>query len=132
MITNSDSGTRIDEIAPDVYRISTPVAVVPGGFSFNQYLIRDEAPLLFHTGPRRMFPLVKEAIAAVLPVETLGYVAFSHMEADECGALNELLAAAPEGHSHRRPDRGHDLAGRLCRSPAPGAGRWREASPRPA
>ena len=96
MITNPDSGTRIDEIAPDVYRISTPVAVVPGGFSFNQYLIRDEAPLLFHTGPRRMFPLVKEAIAAVLPVETLGYVAFSHMEADECGGLNELLAVAPK------------------------------------
>jgi flavorubredoxin len=96
MITNSDSGTRIDEIAPDVYRISTPVAVVPGGFSFNQYLIRDEAPLLFHTGPRRMFPLVREAIAAVLPVATLGYVAFSHMEADECGSLNELLAVAPK------------------------------------
>jgi len=96
MITNSDSGTRIDEIARDVYRISTPVAVIPGGFSFNQYLIRDEAPLLFHTGPRRMFPLVKEAIAAVLPVATLGYVAFSHMEADECGALNELLAVAPK------------------------------------
>ena len=73
MITNPGSGTRIDEIAPDVYRISTPVSVVPGGFSFNQYLIRDEAPLLFHTGPRRMFPLVKEAIAAVLPVATLGY-----------------------------------------------------------
>ena len=70
MITNSDSGTRIDEIAPDVYRISTPVSVIPGGFSFNQYLIRDEAPLLFHTGLRRMFPLVKQAIAAVLRPET--------------------------------------------------------------
>lgn len=95
MITNSDSGTRIDEIAPDVYRISTPIALIPGGFSFNQYLIRDEAPLLFHTGLRRMFPLVKEAIAAVLPVESLGFVAFSHVEADECGALNDFLAAAP-------------------------------------
>ena len=95
MITNSDSGTRIDEIAPDVYRISTPVSVIPGGFSFNQYLIRDEAPLLFHTGLRRMFPLVKQAIAAVLPVGSLGFVAFSHFEADECGALNEFLAEAP-------------------------------------
>ncbi len=95
MITNSHSGTRIDEIAEDVYRISTPLAAVPGGFSFNQYLIRDEAPLLFHTGLRRQFPLVREAIAAVLPVERLGYIAFSHFEADECGALNELLAAAP-------------------------------------
>src|SRR4051812_28099898 len=95
MITNTDSGTRIDEIAPEVYRISTPVAVIPGGFSFNQYLIRDEASLLFHTGPRRMFPLVQQAIAAVLPVESLGFIAFSHMEADECGALNELLAVAP-------------------------------------
>ena len=94
MITNSDSGTRIDEIAPDVYRISTPVSVVPGGFSFNQYLIRDEASLLFHTGLRRMFPLVKQAIAAVLPVGSLGFVAFSHFEADECGALNEFLAEA--------------------------------------
>lgn len=96
MITNVESGTRIDEIATDVYRISTPVAVIPGGFSFNQYLIRDDAPLLFHTGPRRMFPLVREAIAAVLPVEGLGFVAFSHIEADECGALNEFLAVAPQ------------------------------------
>jgi flavorubredoxin len=94
MITNSGSGTRIDEIAPDVYRISTPISVL-GGFFFNQYLIRDEAPLLYHSGLRRMFPLLREAIAAVLPVESLAYVALSHFEADECGALNELLAAAP-------------------------------------
>jgi len=96
MITNPQSGTRIDEIAGDVYRISTPVAVIPGGFTFNQYLVADEAPLLFHTGPRRMFPLIREAIAAVLPLERLAYVACSHVEADECGALNELLAAAPQ------------------------------------
>jgi flavorubredoxin len=95
MITNAQSGTRIDEIAPDLFRISTPVAVIPGGFTFNQYLLRDEAPLLFHTGPRRMFPLVREAIAAVLPVESLAFIASSHFEADECGALNELLAVAP-------------------------------------
>ena len=97
MITNAGSGTSIHEIAPDIYRISTPVPpkTVPGGFTFNQYLVLDEAPLLFHTGLRRMFPFVKEAIARVMPVERLRYVAFSHFEADECGALNEFLAAAP-------------------------------------
>jgi flavorubredoxin len=70
---------------------------IPGGpdFNFNQYLVADEAPLLFHTGPKRMFPLVAEAIAKVLPVERLRYVAFSHFEADECGSLNDFLAAAP-------------------------------------
>ena len=96
MITNPGSGTRVDEVAPSVYRISTPVTILPGGFSFNQYLVKDDQPLLFHTGPRRMFPLVREAIAAVMPIERLRYVAFSHVEADECGSLNELLAAAPQ------------------------------------
>lgn len=96
MITNRDSGTRIDEVAPDIYRISTPVSVVPGGFSFNQYLIVDDQPLLFHTGPRRMFPLVREAIDAVMPAQRLRYISFSHYEADECGALNEFLAVSPE------------------------------------
>jgi len=95
MITNPDAGTRIDEIAAGIYRISTPVSVVPGGFSFNQYLVVDDEPLLFHTGPRRMFALVREAIAAVLPVERLRHVGLSHYEADECGAMNEFLAAAP-------------------------------------
>ena len=69
---------------------------MPGGFTFNQYLVVDEQPLLFHTGPRRMFPLVREAVAAVMPVERLRYVGLSHFEADECGALNEFLAVAPE------------------------------------
>ena len=64
MITNPQSGTRVDEVAPAVYRIATPVTILPGGFSFNQYLLVDEQPLLFHTGPRRMFPLVREAIAS--------------------------------------------------------------------
>ena len=97
MITNRDSGTQIDEIAEGVYRISTPVPpeAFPGGFTFNQFLIEDEEPLLFHTGLRRMFPLVCEAIATVIPVSRLRHVSFSHFEADECGALNEFLAAAP-------------------------------------
>jgi flavorubredoxin len=95
MITNPDSGTRIDEIAERIYRITTPVTVVPGGFTFNQYLIVDDEPLLFHTGLRRLFSLVREAIYAVLPVDRLRYIGLSHYEADECGAMNEFLAAAP-------------------------------------
>ena len=85
MITNSQSGTRIDEIASGIYRINTPLRIeaIPGGFSFNQYLIVDEEPLLFHTGLRRMFPLVQEAISHVIPVERLRYVGLSHFEADE-------------------------------------------------
>lgn len=98
MITNPQSGTRIDEIAPDIYRINTPVDTPdgPGGFNFNQYLVVDEQPLLFHTGPRRMFALVREAIARVMPVERLRFVGLSHFEADECGAMNEFLAVAPQ------------------------------------
>lgn len=96
MITNAQSGTRVDEVAPSIYRLSTPVTILPGGFSFNQYLVVDEEPLLFHTGPRRMFRLVREAIQAVMPLERLRWVGFSHLEADECGSLNELLAVAPQ------------------------------------
>jgi flavorubredoxin len=95
MITNPEAGTRVDEVAEGIFRISTPVTVLPGGFTFNQYLVVDEEPMLFHTGPRRMFPLVREAVAAVMPVERLRYLGLSHFEADECGALNEFLAVAP-------------------------------------
>lgn len=95
MITNPQSRTSIDEVADGIFRISTPVTVVPGGFTFNQYLVVDEETMLFHTGPRRMFPLVSEAVAAVTPLERLRYVGLSHFEADECGALNEFLAVAP-------------------------------------
>lgn len=85
------------ENADGIYRINTPIALPDGqGFSFNQYLLVDDAPLLFHTGPRRLFPLVREAMAAVMPVERLRYMGFSHVEADECGSLNAWLAAAPE------------------------------------
>jgi flavorubredoxin len=96
MITNAQAGTRVDEVAPSIYRISTPVRDFPGGFSFNQYLVADEEPLLFHSGPRRLFPLVREAIAAVLPPERLRWLGLSHVEADECGALNDFLAVAPK------------------------------------
>ena len=97
MITNSSSGTNVHEVATGIYRINTPVEF-PGGsgaFNFNQYLIADDEPLLFHTGPRRMFPLVSEAVARVVPLQQLRYLAFSHFEADECGSLNEFLAVAP-------------------------------------
>lgn len=98
MITNSQSRTNIQEIADGIYRINTPVPM-PGGsgqFSFNQYLIVDDAPLLFHTGQRQLFPLVQEAIGRVMPLHTLRYVGLSHFEADECGALNAFLAASPQ------------------------------------
>ena len=94
-ITNQNAHTRIDEIEDGIFRISTPIDKLPGGFSFNQYLIRDDEPLLFHTGPRKLFPLVSEAIRHVMPVESLRHISFSHVEADECGSLNEFLAAAP-------------------------------------
>ena len=96
-MTNQQSGTNVHEVADGIYRINTPVVIEgAGGFSFNQYLITDNEPLLFHTGPRKMFPLVREAVATVLPVERLRYVAFSHVEADECGSLNQWLGAAPQ------------------------------------
>ena len=95
MITNSQTGTNIAEIAPGIFRINTPAPLPDGAFSFNQYLVVDEEPLLFHTGLRKLFPLVSEAIGAVMPIERLRYVGLSHFEADECGSLNELLAAAP-------------------------------------
>ena len=97
-ITNSQSNTSIFEIGDGIYRISTPVPpmpALPAGFTFNQFLIADDEPLLFHTGPRRMFPLVREAIETVIPVSSLRYLGISHFEADECGALNEFLELAP-------------------------------------
>src|SRR5688572_3246387 len=97
MITNTESGTNVHEIAAGIFRINTPVTL-PGGlkFNFNQYLIVDDEPMLFHTGQRKLFPLVSDAIRAVLPLERLRYLALSHFEADECGALNEFLAVAPQ------------------------------------
>ncbi|HEX4763960.1 MAG TPA: MBL fold metallo-hydrolase [Usitatibacter sp.] len=96
MITNTQSGTNLHEIAPRIYRINTPVDL-PGGmsFNFNQYLVTADQPLVFHTGPRKMFPLVAEAIRRVMPLERLRYIGFSHFEADECGSLDDFLAAAP-------------------------------------
>ena len=86
----------VDEIASGIYRISTFVTqVTPEGFTFNQFLVAADEPLLFHTGPRGMFPLVAEAVDRVLPVESLRWITFGHVESDECGSVNMWLAAAP-------------------------------------
>lgn len=97
-ITNPQSGTNVHEIADGIFRINTPVTLpgAAGAFSFNQYLIADDEPLLFHAGLRGLFPLVRAAVAYVLPAAGLRHIAFSHVEADECGALNDWLAAAPQ------------------------------------
>ncbi|HVA05669.1 MAG TPA: hypothetical protein VNG12_02900 [Acidimicrobiales bacterium] len=88
--------TRIDEIADRIYRFSTFVPDIgPTGFTFNQYLIVDEEPLLFHTGLHHSFPAVTEAIASLTPLESLRWITFGHLEADESGSMNELLEVAP-------------------------------------
>ena len=88
--------TTTDEIADGIYRFSTFIPdVSPEGFTFNQFLIAADEPLLFHTGPRAMFPLVAEALATVIPVESLRWITFGHVEADECGSMNMWLTAAP-------------------------------------
>lgn len=95
-ITNSESRTNVNEVADGIWRVNTPVAMEGGmTFSFNQYLVVAERPLLFHTGPRQLFPLVREAVEHIVPPSRIRYVGFCHVEADECGALNEWLATAP-------------------------------------
>jgi flavorubredoxin len=88
--------TKVDEIGTDIYRLSTWVPdVTEHGFTFNQFLLTGDEPFLFHCGHRQLFPLVSEAINRVVPLEKLRWIAFGHVEADECGAVNLLLAAAP-------------------------------------
>ena len=93
MNTRENHMTEITEIAPDVYRISTFVPEI--NLQFNQFLVRDEQPLLFHTGPKRLFPAVREAIAGVLAPEKIRWIGFSHFESDECGSLGEWQTLAP-------------------------------------
>ena len=89
--------TQTHEIADGIFRFSTFVpGITPEGFTFNQFLIRAAEPLIFHTGPRAMFPPVSAAVAKVMPLEKLRWVTFGHVEADECGSMNQWLAAAPE------------------------------------
>ena len=89
---------RIAEIADGIYRLSTfvPEIAPPAGFTFNQFLVLGDEPLLFHTGLRRMFPSAREAVARIIPPERLRWIAFGHYEADECGAMNEWQAVAPQ------------------------------------
>jgi len=90
--------TKIDEIATGIYRLSTfvPDIAPPAGFTFNQFLVLGDEPLLFHTGLRKMFPLTLSAVNRLIPPERLRWIAFGHYEADECGAMNEWLAVAPQ------------------------------------
>ena len=90
--------TQINEIAERIYRFSTlvPEIAAPAGFTFNQYLIDAKEPLLFHCGPRMMFPLVSAALTTIMPISNLRWIAFGHVEADECGSMNLWLAAAPK------------------------------------
>ncbi len=88
--------TKVDEIAERIYRLSTFLPTVgPSGFTFNQFLVDAAEPLLFHCGQRALFPSVSQAAARVLDLRRLRWIAFSHIEADECGALDQWLAAAP-------------------------------------
>lgn len=99
-MSEPNSRTVIDEIGDGIFQISTRLPdVMPGGFTVNQFLIRDDDPLLFHTGMKGMFDSVRGAVAKVLPPERLRYVAFSHLEADECGSLNQWLALAPRAEA---------------------------------
>jgi flavorubredoxin len=93
--------TKIAEIADRIYRLSTfvPDIAPPAGFTFNHFLVLGDEPLLFHTGLRKMFPLHREALSRILPPEQLRWIAFGHFESDECGALNEWLAIAPQAQA---------------------------------
>jgi flavorubredoxin len=89
---------RTSEIADGIWRLSTfvPEIAAPDGFTFNQYLITAEQPLLFHTGPRQMFEAVSAAVETITPVKGLRWISFGHVESDECGSMNQWLAAAPD------------------------------------
>src|SRR6478672_11067466 len=88
---------HVTEIADGIFRLSVlvPEIAPPQGFTFNSFLIDDDEPLLFHAGQRAMFPLFSAAVASIMPVERLRWISFGHIEADECGAMNLWLAAAP-------------------------------------
>jgi len=97
----NDVETKIDEIAEGIFRLSTyvPDIAPPAGFTFNQFLVMGEEPLMFHTGLRKMFPLNRDAVSRIMPTDRLRWLAFGHYEADECGAMNEWLAVAPNAQA---------------------------------
>lgn len=88
---------RVDEIGDGIYRISMfmPHVLPPAGLTFNEFLVLADEPLLFHCGHRRLFPAISAAVAKILPLDRLRWISFGHLEADECGAMNEWLAASP-------------------------------------
>jgi flavorubredoxin len=93
--------TKISEIANGIYRLSTfvPDIAPPAGFVFNQFLVLGDEPLMFHTGLRKMFPLNRDAISRIIPLDRLRWITYGHYEADECGAMNEWLAVAPQAQA---------------------------------
>ena len=93
MKVGSTMKTEVSEIAPNIYRLST--FIEDANFMFNQFLVLDDEPLLFHTGPRALFPLITDAVSRLMPVESLRWITFGHVEADECGSMNLWLNAAP-------------------------------------
>ena len=107
--------TKISEIADGIYRLSTfvPDIAPPAGFTFNQFLVLGDEPLMFHTGLRKMFPLNRDAVSRLMPPERLRWIAFGHFEADECGAMNEWLAVAPQATARARSNRLHGVAQRF-------------------
>ena len=96
MLVNKETGVTVDEVDSGTYRISTPLDIIPGGFTFNSYLVVDDEPLLFHTGYRKIFAGTRQAIEAIIPAKKLRWIGGSHFEGDEFGALNDLLEVAPE------------------------------------
>ena len=113
--------TNVDQIADRIYRISTCIPeIAPGGFTFNQFLVDAEEPLLYHTGMHQLFPLVREAVERVMPVERLRWIAFAHLEADECGSVNDFLAVAPHAQvAHGELGVMLSLNDHLVRAPRP-------------
>ncbi len=111
----------IDQIADRIYRISTCIKeIAPGGFTFNQFLVDADEPLLYHTGMRSLFPSVREAIEQVMPVGRLRWIAFAHVEADECGAVNDFLEVAPHAQvAHGALGCATSLNDQLSRPPRP-------------
>jgi flavorubredoxin len=114
--------TKVSEIASGIFRLSTFVPELgPTGFTFNQFVVMGDEPLMFHTGLRKMFGLNRDALAKILPPEKLRWISFGHFEADECGAMNEWLEVAPNaqaahGHTGCRPP--HSCAAISSRSSA--------------
>ncbi len=127
---HAESGTNVHEIAAGIFRISVPVppSAMPGGFTFNQFLLVDDEPLLFHTGPHKMFPLVRQAVAHVLgDVTKLRWVGFSHVEADECGVAQRVARGGAPGRAGLQPGRGDGVGERL-RDPAGPCARGRRGA----